>query len=124
MLFILSNTKTSYNLNFIDFFSQCYNFYDMGLSNDLSLNLIPAYSRPRIVHITPNQIIDIDSTVELRCTVSDTMNLPVIWIKHDFEKSTVPRLISATSGIIVKDFRFSMKKEELNISSKYTLQVS
>lgn len=76
---------------------------------------------PTIVHITPNQIVDLGDTIDLSCSVQYGSNYPIIWTKLS-DINNPPLFISRDAALTISDSRYSIRHDDS--SSTYTLQVS
>lgn len=80
--------------------------------------LATAELTPRISYISPELVKDIGDTADLRCSVQDAQDFPVVWIKVG---DNYPLIISVGSSLVVPDNRYSVRFDAA--SSSYTLKV-
>ncbi|XP_038219786.1 lachesin [Zerene cesonia] len=76
---------------------------------------------PTISHITQEQIRDIGGQVDLDCSVHYGQDYPVLWVKYDRLKTTESLPLSTSSGLIIRDSRFSLRYDDA--SATYTLSI-
>jgi neuronal growth regulator 1 len=82
--------------------------------------LVLCEQKPFISHVSKEKIKEIGEEVEFNCTVQNTQDYPVLWIK--FDKDRLDRApLSSNNFMIVRDKRISVNFD--SVTSTYSLKV-
>ncbi|KAK7575953.1 hypothetical protein V9T40_012239 [Parthenolecanium corni] len=84
-----------------------------------------AEQKPEIVEITNNQALKVGESAELSCSVRNSRDYPVMWLKMNRGRfDNDPLYLSSDSTILSKDSRLSLKNNTSSSTDTYTLKIS
>lgn len=93
----------------------------MGLQYKIKFFLGSCEKSTAITFITPEQVKDIDGSVEFNCTVQNEKDYGVVWNKKYRERPNDATVLSYQDKLVMKEPRFSLTVD--NKTNTYSFKV-